>query len=86
MLKVVNQLRLASFPAALLANSKITAATPAAVFALMSEMKKNVAYDTDIVSGDIVVMTDGREAVVIATDEETKEIVGHWLDCCLDCP
>ena len=94
MLKVINELSLAAFPAALLCSAKIAAASPAAAFALIREKLSDPSYrrvgiktlTEPVCTGDLVVMVSGKEAVLIGTDPETSQEIETWLDCFLDSP
>ena len=94
MLKVINEINLAAFPAALLCTAKIAAASPAAAFAFIREKLQNsgkteVGIKTltePVCTGDLVVMVNGKEAVLIGTDPATSQEIETWLDCFLDSP
>ena len=94
MLKVINEISLAAFPAALLCSAKIAAASPAAAFALIREKLSNPSENEvgiktltePVCTGDLVVMVSGKEAVLIGTDPETSQEIEAWLDCFLDSP
>ena len=94
MLKVINEINLAAFPAALLCTAKIAAASPAAAFAFIEEKLSDPSVrrtgiktlTEPVTAGDIVVMVDGKEAVLIGTDPETSQEIEAWLDCFLDSP
>ena len=94
MLKVVNEISLAAFPAALLCSAKKAAASPAAAFAFIEEKLSDPSVrrtgiktlTEPVTAGDIVVMVDGKEAVLIGTDPETSQEIEAWLDCFLDSP
>ena len=94
MLKVINEISLAAFPAALLCSAKIAAASPAAAFALIREKLSDPSYrrvgiktlTEPVCTGDLVVMVSGKEAVLIGTDPETSQEIETWLDCFLDSP
>ena len=94
MLKVINEISLAAFPAALLCSAKIAAASPAAAFALIREKlsdpsvrRAGIKTLTEPVQiGDLVVMVTGTQAVLIGTDLETSQEIDEWLECFLDSP
>lgn len=94
MLKVINEISLAAFPAALLCSAKIAAASPAAAFALIREKLSDPSYrrvgiktlTEPVCTGDLVAMVSGKEAVLIGTDPETSQEIETWLDCFLDSP
>ena len=93
-MKVVNEISLAAFPAALLCSAKIAAASPAAAFALIEEKLSDPSVrrtgiktlTEPVVAGDLVVMVDGKEAVLIGTDDWSNQEIETWLDCFLDSP
>ena len=94
MLKVINEISLAAFPAALLCSAKIAAASPAAAFAFIEEKLSDPSVrrtgiktlTEPVTAGDLVVMVNGKEAVLIGTDPETSQEIEAWLDCFLDSP
>ena len=94
MLKVINEISLAAFPAALLCSAKIAAASPAAAFVFIEEKLSDPSVrrtgiktlTEPVVAGDLVVMIDGKEAVLIGTDPETSQEIEAWLECFLDSP
>ena len=90
MLKVINEINLAAFPAALLCSAKMAAASPAAAFALIREkLDKDpqiTIFTGPVQVGDIVVMIGDDSAVLIGTDPETSQEIEAWLECFLDSP
>ena len=94
MLKVINEINLAAFPAAFFCSAKIAAASPAAAFAFIEEKLSDPSVrrtgiktlTEPVTAGDIVVMVNGKEAVLIGTDPETIQEIEAWLECFLDSP
>ena len=86
--------QLSCFPSSFFCTAKIAAASPAAAFAFIEEKLSDPSVrrtgiktlTEPVAAGDIVVMVNGKEAVLIGTDPETSQEIEAWLDCFLDSP